>query len=98
MSDLSETLKQRGSMYGDFADHARVTQAIKRAYRVDLRKNLEERVTSGSMTRDEADMVEEALSMISHKVGRIVCGDPCYGDSWHDIAGYARLIEDRTSK
>ena len=25
-------------------------------------------------------------------------GDPNYADSWHDIAGYAKLVEDRISK
>lgn len=37
----------------------------------------------------------EALDMIFHKIGRIVCGDPNYADSWHDIAGYAKLVENR---
>lgn len=42
-----------------------------------------------------ADDQQEALDMIFHKVGRIVNGDPDYADSWHDIAGYAKLIDDR---
>jgi len=33
--------------------------------------------------------------MILHKIARIVNGDPDYTDSWHDIAGYAKLVEDR---
>ena len=36
--------------------------------------------------------------MIFHKIGRIVNGDPNYADSWHDIAGYAKLVEDRLNK
>lgn len=31
--------------------------------------------------------------MIQHKIGRILNGDPAYADSWHDIAGYATLVE-----
>ena len=31
--------------------------------------------------------------MIANKIGRILNGDPNYPDSWHDIAGYATLIE-----
>jgi len=31
--------------------------------------------------------------MIAHKIGRILNGDPDYQDSWHDIIGYARLVE-----
>jgi hypothetical protein len=33
--------------------------------------------------------------MICHKLGRIAAGDIDYADSWHDIAGYAKLVEDR---
>lgn len=33
--------------------------------------------------------------MIAHKLGRIINGDPNYSDSWHDIAGYAKLVADR---
>ena len=37
----------------------------------------------------------EALEMIAHKIGRIINGDHSYSDSWHDIAGYAKLVADR---
>jgi hypothetical protein len=37
---------------------------------------------------------KESLEMIMHKVARILNGDPNYSDSWHDIAGYAKLIDD----
>ena len=37
----------------------------------------------------------EALDMIFSKIARIINGDPNYADSWHDIAGYAKLIDDR---
>jgi hypothetical protein len=40
----------------------------------------------------------ESLDMIQHKIGRILCGDPDYADSWHDIAGYAMLVEQRLNK
>lgn len=31
--------------------------------------------------------------MILHKIARIMNGDPDHIDHWHDIAGYATLIE-----
>ena len=31
--------------------------------------------------------------MIQHKIARVLNGDPNYPDNWHDIAGYARLVE-----
>ena len=34
-----------------------------------------------------------ALDMICNKMARIVNGDPNYIDNWHDIAGYATLVE-----
>jgi hypothetical protein len=80
---IDSTLAERGSRYGDFAKHADVTQAIKNAM-FDCRH----RETM------PAYMVE-ALEMIAHKLGRIVNGDPFYADSWHDIIGYAKLVEDR---
>jgi hypothetical protein len=39
--------------------------------------------------------MREALEMLAHKTGRILNGDPAYADSWHDIAGYVRLVEQR---
>ncbi len=83
-ADLTTALvADRGSRYGVFRDHARITMVLKRAIRAHLQdKTLED---------DQA----EALDMICHKIGRIVNGDPDYIDSWDDIAGYARLVADR---
>ena len=33
--------------------------------------------------------------MIVHKIARILAGDPNHADHWHDIAGYAILVEER---
>ena len=85
MTNLEETLQERGKRYGKFVDHAAITQELKDLikFHVAIR-----------MTVLAADQ-KEALDMICHKIGRIVCGDPNYADSWHDIAGYAKLVEDR---
>jgi hypothetical protein len=85
MASIEETLEQRGKRYGKFTDHAKVTQDLKRVAANHLRS------TGLLLAADQ----QEALDMIFHKIGRIVCGDPDYGDSWHDIAGYAKLVEDR---
>ena len=81
--NISGVLEERGKRYGNFEDHARITQAIKHEIR-----------QGESFTKMEDDMVE-ALDMIAHKIGRIVNGDPRYADSWVDIAGYAKLVADR---
>ena len=80
--DIKEVLAERGSRYGEFVDHAFITQSIKRAM-----------VNSPNWKRLSDDM-KEALEMIAHKMGRILNGDPEYIDSWTDIVGYAKLVED----
>lgn len=44
---------------------------------------------------DLAPDQRESLEMVMHKIARIINGDPNYADSWHDIAGYAKLVADR---
>lgn len=85
MSDLEQTLQERGKRYGKFTDHARVAVGLKTVIAEELARR---------DTVLAADQVE-ALHMICHKLGRIAAGDPNYADSWHDIAGYAKLVEDR---
>lgn len=81
MSEIEQTLQQRGTRYGDFKDQGRITQNIKRAMR-------------DSPNWDSlADDKKEALEMIASKLSRILNGDPEYFDSWLDLAGYATLIE-----
>ncbi len=86
MSDIDETLKERGNNYGEFKDHAQITQNIKYAMRN----------TSGWVNLEP--MHKEALEMVAHKIGRILNGNPNFHDSWHDIVGYAKLVADRISK
>ena len=84
MTSIEQTLQERGARYGDFADHAAVCQAIKRAMRPD-----EKRWHQMSAAQ------RQALEVIADKIARIVTGDPDYADNWHDIQGYARLVEER---
>lgn len=81
MADVNETLAERGSRYGDFATHAKITQGLKDVM-----------IASPKWKSLTASM-KEALDMVMHKVGRILNGDPTYADSWHDIAGYSTLVE-----
>lgn len=83
MSQSIDTLlAERGERYGNFADHAVITQKIKAALQAGCSWN---HLTSAQ---------REALEMIAHKLGRIVNGDPDYKDSWTDIIGYTRLVEE----
>jgi uncharacterized ferritin-like protein (DUF455 family) len=78
MSDIDNTLKERGARYGDFRSHAEISQMLKSLV-LDHDAQL-------------APYQAEALEMICHKLARIVNGDPNYADSWRDIAGYAQLV------
>ena len=80
--DIKEVLEERGKRYGDFPDHAKITQNIKRA------------MLNSPNWPTLSDDKKEALEMIAHKIGRILNGDPEYIDSWTDIIGYAKLVED----
>jgi hypothetical protein len=83
-NDVQATLDARETTYGDFVEVARVSQELKRViHQACLRPD------------DMYGFQKEALDMICSKMARIVCGDPKYKDSWHDIAGYAKLVEDR---
>lgn len=80
-NSIAATLAERGKRYGSFDEHARYTQRIKDIMVVTPNWKV--------MT----DSQRESLDMIAHKLGRILNGDPNYADSWHDIAGYAALVE-----
>lgn len=81
--DIAATLTERGSRYGPFTGHARITQ--------ELKQSMHANPGWKKLTSDQ----KEALEMIAHKIGRILNGDPNYDDSWVDIAGYAKLVGDR---
>ena len=79
---IDATVEKRGNRYGAFKDGADIMQELKSVMR---------------STRNWSNLTpsqREALEMIQHKVGRILNGDPNYTDSWHDIKGYAHLIEE----
>lgn len=89
---ISQILQERGTRYGEFIDHARITCALKNVVHAEAIRRAEQ-----GKTRITADQME-ALDMICHKIGRILNGDPDYADSWIDIAGYAKLVADRLEK
>lgn len=81
MSTIDTTLAERGSRYGEFTGHAKITQDLKRA------------MVASPKWATLRDDQKEALEMVQHKIGRILNGDPDYQDSWTDIIGYTRLVE-----
>jgi uncharacterized membrane protein len=84
-NNVDAILNERGSRYGNFLDHARITYKLK-----EVARNFAEE-KGKTFAHDQC----EAMDMIFHKIGRILNGDPNYADSWIDIAGYAQLVADR---
>ena len=83
---VEDTLAERGKTHGNFEDMANTTQFFKDEMR-------------GYDNWNKLDQDQrEALDMIVHKISRILNGDPNHADTWHDIAGYAKLVDDRLSR
>lgn len=80
---IDEVLIERGSRYGTFLQNASAAQTLKSVMR-----------NANNWNHLNFDQ-REALDMIAAKIGRILTGDPNYADSWRDIAGYAKLVENR---
>lgn len=86
MSKIEDTLAQRGSTYGDFREQGRVVQNLKRAMQ-----------DSPNWWALPA-YIREGLDTIQVKISRILNGNPLYDDNYHDIVGYAKLMEDRAAQ
>lgn len=80
---IDATLNERSSRYGCFADQALIEQTLMNTMR-----------STPGWVKLASDQ-KSALEMIAVKVARILNGDPNYPDNWHDIIGYAKLIDDR---
>lgn len=84
VGSIDQTLAERASKYGDFTDLAVTAQNLKDEAR--------RGVGWGKLSGNQ----REAVDMILHKIARVISGgDPDYKDNWHDIAGYAKMAEDR---
>ena len=79
---VEEILSERGKEYGEFEEHARITQNIKAAYKDSPNWN------------SLSPAMKESLEMNAHKVGRILNGNMSNKDSWQDIEGYTKLVSD----
>lgn len=80
---IDATLAERQASYGNFEDVAFVTENIMSVLGRVRVNGLSELPNTHRM----------ALYMIASKMARIVNGDFNHLDSWHDIGGYAKLIE-----
>lgn len=79
---IQKTLNERQSSYGCFEDVAFLTQTM-----IDL-------LNTHTKFKDMPKPHKESLHMIFSKISRLTLGDHNHKDSWHDIQGYAKLVED----
>ena len=96
---IENTLAERGNRYGDFTDHARLCQDLKDVMTTfavvqNTPNSVAVHVPWGALPATH----KQALEVIADKIARILSGDPNYADNWHDIQGYAKLVEDRLPK
>ncbi|HGJ5456738.1 TPA: DUF6378 domain-containing protein [Pseudomonas aeruginosa] len=82
-TSIDQTLSERGSRYGSFMDHARIAQRLQDVMR--------EEKGWYALQHDQ----RQALTVIADKIARMLNGKPDYRDNWHDIVGYAKLVDDR---
>lgn len=82
--DIERTLQERGERYGDFTVHAALAQDLQLCLR-----------SADAWDYRLTPVQRQALMVITDKIARILTGDPNYADNWHDIQGYAKLVEDR---
>lgn len=78
-NEITAVLTERGSRYGEFREHARITQNLKNA--------MADSPNWGKLPAYQ----KEALEMVAHKVGRLLNGDYLYEDNLIDILGYTQL-------
>jgi hypothetical protein len=82
MNDIHQVLEERGTNYGGFDGNAKVSQNLKAVFQT-------------SPNYDKlTDVQREALDLIATKLSRVLSGNNVkYVDTWTDISGYAKLVE-----
>jgi len=80
---IEQTLKEREETHGDFSSNAEIAQIIKNVFRGNAKDGW----------TNMPSEVREGLDMIASKLCRILSGGYNYIDNWHDIQGYAALVE-----
>lgn len=86
--NIESTLEERGNRYGSFEHHAAIAQNLQDVMRF----------APGNGWMGLAPDQKQALTVIADKIARMLNGDANYRDNWHDIVGYAKLVDDRMAR
>lgn len=81
VQEINGTLNERGAQYGNFQEQFRIAQNIKAAMR------------DSPQWKSLPPEMKEVLELEATKMSRILNGNPFHRDSWHDMVGYASLID-----
>ena len=80
---VENTLNTRAAVHGNYVDAASFKDSV-----------LQECVNCKTGNWEKLGPVgRQTVHMIIEKLGRIMYGDPLFSDHWHDIAGYATLMD-----
>lgn len=90
---VEATLAERGAHYGDFTDLAKICDAL-----IGIAEANSAAVKVPTSWDRMKPFQRQAVRVIMEKLARILSGDPDYVDNWHDLQGYAKLVEDRLVK
>lgn len=88
MSNVNETLKERGKVYGDYKGGSEF-----RANVMELIVDRYAKVNHGGMPAIHMVYVYDIVNKLSR-----LAVTPYHIDTWHDIAGYATLVEKALKK
>lgn len=88
MSNVKETLKERGKVYGDYKGGSEF-----RANVMELIADRYAKVNHGGMPAIHMVYVYDIVNKLSR-----LAVTPYHIDTWHDIAGYATLVEEAFKK
>jgi hypothetical protein len=75
---VNETLEERAKTHGDFESYAEIYAEL-----------IQVVTNKSSLSNSQS----AGIDMICSKLARILNGNPNEPDHWHDIAGYATLVE-----
>ena len=88
MNNVNETLKERGKVYGDYKGGSEF-----RANVMELIVDRYAKVNHGGMPAIHMVYVYDIVNKLSR-----LAVTPYHIDTWHDIAGYATLVEEALKK
>lgn len=80
---LDDTLAERGSVYGDFDGNLFLRTQIMSA--IDARYTA---VNNKPLTNEQRHLFQDVIAKLAR-----LAATPEHLDSWHDLAGYATLVE-----